>query len=414
MGLCPKCGTLQNEGITYCTICGKYLPQNQPQSLPFQQSQPFQGELSTQGPAQLQQQQYHTPLQQFPVQQTKPVQEQTDYGKTLSPKKKGNVGLSLSVFLNVFLVFLFIVQLIAAPLSSPLADDSDEDDKYNELQDDYSSLEYQYASLQSSTNQLQDDYSDLQGEYNQLEEQYNELKAEKEFSQNINVGHLLECCYADIRGIYAEEWSGFWWQIVGDDEDVILFAARMAEHDLGRLYWIDANDKYNSLRDEGMPENMNTAALVKLSCVPDFIGIEGSDTPATKVEKVLDFVSTWVRYEHDLNNEFLSPVETLSFRSGDCDDFAILTSALFELVGLEAGIVFVTNDAGDAHAMCLLHLNDLGGYGYYYFSDLTDYDLKAGEWILIEPQSPIDGQDNEGWMEQWQGQYFVEIEKHLD
>ena len=63
--------------------------------------------------------------------------------------------------------------------------------------------------------------------------------------------------------------------------------------------------------------------------------------------------------------------------SGDCDDFAILVSALFELVGLDSGIVFLTNDEGDGHAMSLLH-DDLGDYGF-----------QAGNWIIIEPQSPI-------------------------
>jgi len=40
--------------------------------------------------------------------------------------------------------------------------------------------------------------------------------------------------------------------------------------------------------------------------------------------------------------------------------------------------------------MVLVHLEDLLGYHYWYYSDLTDKGLKEGRWIIIEPQMTID------------------------
>jgi len=290
------------------------------------------------------------------------------------------------------------------------------DRDFGQLQVSYARLELDYENLQDNYSQLKQDYENLQGNYSQLYEMYWdnlnltwELYDELFFIENINLGHLMESCYGDIRDIYDERWDGFWWDLIGDDDEVIEFAANLAEHDLGRIFWTDPNERYKGITGE----NMNQVAHSKLSYVPDYLEIDEYGDPVIKVESILDFVTTWVHYEHDLNGEFLSPIETLTFRSGDCDDYSILVSALFELVGLESGIVFVTNDEGDGHAMVLLHLDDLGSYSYYYFSDLTSYGLQEGKWIIIEPQVTIERQHDEDWMEQWNGEYFIEIDVHV-
>jgi hypothetical protein len=47
-------------------------------------------------------------------------------------------------------------------------------------------------------------------------------------------------------------------------------------------------------------------------------------------------------------------------------------------------------------------MNDLGGYGHYSFSDLTDFGLSSGKWIMIEPQKKINEQDDDEWFSQWE------------
>jgi hypothetical protein len=50
----------------------------------------------------------------------------------------------------------------------------------------------------------------------------------------------------------------------------------------------------------------------------------------------LDFIYTHISYEEEIDDVFLAPVETLGFKSGDCDDFSILAAAFFEEAGIDA------------------------------------------------------------------------------
>lgn len=312
------------------------------------------------------------------------------------------------------------ITVLQSSVSKFQTDLNSEETQRNKLQNDYQNLTEDYDNIQTQMAQVQSNFDDLESEKGLLTTQnealielYNELSKDYEFVQDVAIGHLLQQCYDDIREIYEDEWGGFWWNFIGDDEDVILFAARMAEHDLGSLVWTSVNDNYNSLRQPDMTEDMHKAALEKISLVLGYIGIEETDNASIKIEKVLDFVTEWVHYESDKNNEFLSPAETLTTRSGDCDDFAILVSALFELTGLEAGLVFLSSDDNGWHAMSLVHEDNLGGYGYYYFSDLTEYGLASGKWLLIEPQMTIENQNNESWMSLWTGEHFIDIDQHI-
>jgi hypothetical protein len=124
------------------------------------------------------------------------------------------------------------------------------------------------------------------------------------------------------------------------------------------------------------------------------------DTPTEKIHKILDFIYAHISYEKEIDDVFLAPVETLGFKSGDCDDFSILAAAFFEVTGIDAAVGFFENNEGEQHAMVLVHLEDLTGYNYLYFSDLTGKGLEPGKWIIIEPQSPIEFQSG-SWIQQW-------------
>jgi hypothetical protein len=90
----------------------------------------------------------------------------------------------------------------------------------------------------------------------------------------------------------------------------------------------------------------------------------------------------------------------MGFKSGDCEDFTILASALFKKIGIDSAFGRFKNDKNEYHAMVLVHLENLGSYGYWYYSDLTYYGLASGKWIIIEPQYTIENQ-NTDWIKQW-------------
>ena len=126
--------------------------------------------------------------------------------------------------------------------------------------------------------------------------------------------------------------------------------------------------------------------------------------------KILDFVAWYVDYEPEIDDSQRAPVETLSLRSGDCDDFTILVSALFEMAEIECAIGYFENDAEEAHSMVLVHLDELVGYRYWRYEDLTSLGLLEGDWIKIEPQAPLDEQADEEWMSQWIIKMAVEVD----
>ena len=52
------------------------------------------------------------------------------------------------------------------------------------------------------------------------------------------------------------------------------------------------------------------------------------------------------------------------------------------------------------HAAILVHLESLGSYGNWYYSDLTRMGLSEGKWIIIEPQLTIE-QQHDYWDADW-------------
>lgn len=141
--------------------------------------------------------------------------------------------------------------------------------------------------------------------------------------------------------------------------------------------------------------------MQEFSKLEKFIELGGinknGDSDREKITKILSFINQHIKYEGDINNELRAPSETLGLRSGDCDDFSILTSALFELVNIPSAIEFVKNDKGQYHARVLIQSNDqLPLYAYLDLTKQFNYHLlpdgwsmgwmPAGRWYIIEPQ----------------------------
>jgi hypothetical protein len=80
-----------------------------------------------------------------------------------------------------------------------------------------------------------------------------------------------------------------------------------------------------------------------------------------------------------------------------------------EAVDVQTGIGFFEGE-DSAHAMVLVHLDDLEGYGFWYYEDLTYYDFEPGTWIMIEPQNTIEDQGDDEWFSQWTIYMAVELD----
>jgi len=191
--------------------------------------------------------------------------------------------------------------------------------------------------------------------------------------------------------------SASWSSANIDWEDDVQFCANLAKHDIGEVYWETYDDYYFEATGTHAYNDAHNELLEILSLA----GVSSTDDDITQMAKILVFINLNMDYASDLEDKFFSPVETLAYGTGDCDDYSILAAALFELVGVDSAVAFFSNDLDEGHAMALVHLDDLGDHGFYYYSDLTSIGLQAGDWIIIEPQDLISAQDDPQWIEQW-------------
>jgi transglutaminase-like putative cysteine protease len=175
------------------------------------------------------------------------------------------------------------------------------------------------------------------------------------------------------------------------------FYAELSEHDQGKIFWTDLDNEYYA---HTSAHRYTQAELTLLS----ILYLSGADNATNNVDRmacILSYVDSKIHYQYDLVDRPFAPTETLSSGTGDCEDYSILVSALFELAGIPTAIATFTNSANEGHAMVLVHMSNLGNYNSYYYSDLTGYGLQTGKWILIEPQRAISQQHDPSWFLQW-------------
>lgn len=278
---------------------------------------------------------------------------------------------------------------------------------YIALKSEYNSLSKSYELLHQSYTTLKSKYQTLLTEYDSLNQSYYIVLKTLEKWKLLHIGTTLETYYDYVRANVVS--IGFipvseerWYLFPGYYNLSVQFAAKIAAHDAGNLYWPSLEEGSRYYEYSGEYSYQTAYKILKTALILANVTVFDSDTE--KIDKILRFVSSVVHYEHRLIDHMWFPTETLTFRSGDCTSFSILVAALLEMSGVKSAIGFFENDEGDKHAMVLIHLKDLEGYSYYYYSDLTDWGLTAGRWIIVEPQfSSLSEQEQfqESWIPQW-------------
>lgn len=266
-------------------------------------------------------------------------------------------------------------------------------------------LEYEKRSLEEELGQLEEELrvkeaslKSLQRSHDRLQDNYNSLKTAYSLESELRIGNSLESYYDSLREDLGPTGSRFWWTDPEKHfwEIKIEFAAALAQHDLYRTYWPSLETDYEELTGESSCET----AWNKLSAIVSYTEVSRNDSPEAVISKILGFLKENIHYEVEVNDVFLAPVETLGYKSGDCDDYSILAAALLEYSGIDAAIGFFVNDRDEYHAMVLVHLEDLEDYSYWYYEDLKKIGLSEGRWITIEPQTNLDNQGGD-WIVKW-------------
>lgn len=254
---------------------------------------------------------------------------------------------------------------------------------YLELMDTFNELNVTYSDLISDHDLLESNYSALLDEYNDLSDSFDDMSDEAYYLDLVRIDSLVNDYYETIRDSIT---------------DSVTFEAKLSKHDQGELQWIGVDDDYYSITgshrySEAQQILLNILELAEVNV--------SEDNSSVCIEKILQFVNDKIDYQYDLDERIFAPTETLASGTGDCEDYSILVTALFELAGIDSAVAKFMNSDGDCHVMVLVHLSDLGGYDYYCYSDLTGYGLDSGQWIIIEPQLKITNQQLSSWFTQW-------------
>jgi len=209
----------------------------------------------------------------------------------------------------------------------------------------------------------------------------------------LRVGNSLQSYYDLVRQEKGLDGTKGSWS---PDQAQVEFAANLASHDLGNPYLPAIETEFENT----VGQRSYDMANIKIEEIISLIGVSQGDSGVDKIRKILNFTNQYIHYEYEVSNVYRAPVETLGLRSGDCDDYTILVAAFFEAVGIDSAIGSFKNATEAYHYMVLIHLQDLPGYQYRSFSDLTSIGLEKGRWIVIEPQYLIENQGND-WVKQW-------------
>ena len=278
-----------------------------------------------------------------------------------------------------------------------------------------SSLNSQISSLNNQISQEDSTIADLNSQISILQTQRDNLISQ---IANLNlqlanlanhvspIGTTLETYYDYVRlnchtfGLNPLDESQ-WWEYPDYANISVAFASNLAAHDIGQIYWPTLETDSGYYDAAGEYSYQTSSRIIQQAMA--LADISSYDSTVVKIDKVLDFIYYNVFYENRLLDHMWFPCETLTFRSGDCTAFSILAAAMFEKAGIKSAIGFFSNSTLGGHAMVLVHLDDLGSHGYWYYSDLTGYGLTSGQWISIEPQfASLSEQDaNMDWVGYW-------------
>lgn len=440
MPFCPECGSKVDEKDTFCPECGKQQEEERPISTGAKPQKTITP-TPTPTPTKITSPSKPEPPKEIPKKvEPTPVPTKKAPIPTKAPPKptppdtippKGGFN-----WINAVLAGLLVLSLIAfgytydssqseiRQLKNQLNDVKNEIEDYqdrlssteNQLKNTKSELSSTKQTLRTTQSQLETTQSELKKTRVELEDIKDKLVAtqislieteqtltetESKLSveQILRIGNLLQDHYNEIRENEYPQDVFLWWKSDTTDwNKQSEFATDLARHDLSRIKWAKECDLYHTQAGD---KYCYYEAKSKLDAVLELAGVRSSDSDALKIEKILKWVTGNIPYEHDMNEIFRAPVETLGLKSGDCDDYSILAGALFENADIDSAVGFFrATDESFGHAMVLVRLDDLGGHPNRYYDDLTPYGLSAGKWIKIEPQKTIDEQSGD-WVKKW-------------
>jgi hypothetical protein len=272
----------------------------------------------------------------------------------------------------------------------------------NDLKDQLDTTKTELLKISSELQTSENELRNLRRSHTDLWSDYHSLEQELETWECLRVGNSMTDLYEHIRDDYQPTRARTLSKLRSQK---VKFVKKLVNHDLGRDEWPTIEEEYRT--STGL--HSYEVALSVLDEALSIAKVNPSFSNTRKIELILDFVVNHISYETEMDERNLAPVETLTLRSGDCDDYSALVAALFEMSGIDCAVASFENNEKIGHFMVLVQLDELYLDRYWYYDDLTDLGLSPGRWIMIEPQSLLEYQGDDEWMTQWKLMMAAEV-----
>lgn len=214
------------------------------------------------------------------------------------------------------------------------------DDMYQNLNVAYQNLQDDYNSLQSDYNTLLSDYNILQNDFDALTVQYNDVSNTLNMFLDFIINELpmaqkMAFYYQFVRNAEPEWWSY---------DEMLEFGEKLILHSTNQYDTFSTVDsilnEYNFFDVNSRIDNNETISNVFGDFYPYWNSAASlqmiQDWITENLDYIYDSVTTWNRnYDNDF---FQSPLETLMYRGGDCDDYAIVSCAMIEKQGWDTAM----------------------------------------------------------------------------
>lgn len=173
----------------------------------------------------------------------------------------------------------------------------------------------------------------------------------------------------------------------------IRFYVAAGLHDLAEIEWRSCENYQN---ERGV--DCNSPVRKQLQKVA--LGLSSRRRDLEGIKRIYEHVWREIVYAKERGNIPQFPYETYVYRSGDCEDQAILLAALLKLAGFEAGIVRISDSKNDLHhVFCIVRVNPRTTPGpQWRFGEYHQYGYC---WKILDPAYGHKFSDSPGWLHQY-------------
>lgn len=177
----------------------------------------------------------------------------------------------------------------------------------------------------------------------------------------------------------------------------LLFTVGQVLHDTGQYNWSDLCVSFN--KTHGV--TCSNLTLNFLERITDYIS--KNYTGLEKIRVLYLWVNDYIGY---IDNQWgfpRFPIETLVYGFGDCEDQAMVMSALLEFSGFETALSLIHDEEKDLyHEFCLVKANGMNYNGT--LLQLDEYTELGHCWFILDPAYNQEFGKDPDWIEKYKNE----------